>query len=72
MTGAARSGEFEPGDIAIAPIGGFWVRLLAHFVDLVVWGFTCTILAVALVYVAPNTFGLASALPALPNATTAV
>lgn len=48
-------------EVAQAPVAGFWIRLLAQLVDACVWGFTTSLLGWALVFVAPNTFGMASA-----------
>src|SRR5829696_6429383 len=46
-----------------APIAGFWIRLLAQIIDACVWAFIASLIGWALVYLAPNTFGLASAFP---------
>jgi uncharacterized RDD family membrane protein YckC len=45
------------------PIAGFWIRLPAQLIDLIGWAFLASLVAVALVRLAPGTFGLASALP---------
>jgi uncharacterized RDD family membrane protein YckC len=44
-------------------IAGFWTRLPAQLLDLVAWAFLASLVAVALVRLAPGTFGLATALP---------
>ena len=46
-------------------IAGFWTRLLAQLIDLCGWAFAATLVGLPLVYLAPGTFGLASALPAV-------
>src|SRR5918994_12280 len=44
-------------------IAGFWTRLLAQLIDLCGWAFAATLVGLPLVYLAPGTFGLASAFP---------
>src|SRR3954447_25246498 len=53
-----KSATTRPG-----PIAGFSIRLLAQLIDLIGWAFLASLVAVALVRLAPGTFGLASALP---------
>jgi uncharacterized RDD family membrane protein YckC len=48
---------------ASRPIAGFWIRLLAQLIDLCGWAFAATLVGLPLVYLAPGTFGLASAFP---------
>lgn len=45
------------------PIGGFGRRLAAQLIDAIVWAFVSSLVAVALVYLGPNVFGLSKALP---------
>jgi uncharacterized RDD family membrane protein YckC len=45
------------------PIGGFGRRLAAQLIDAIVWAFVSSLFAVALVYLAPNVFGLSNAFP---------
>ncbi|HEX8664329.1 MAG TPA: RDD family protein [Beijerinckiaceae bacterium] len=50
-------------------IAGFWLRLVAQIVDLCGWAFAASLAGLALVYLAPNTFGLESAFPQSKNCT---
>lgn len=43
------------------PVAGFWIRLLAHFIDFLIWGFATSLIGLLLVYAAPNVFGMGSA-----------
>src|SRR3712207_8810161 len=50
-------------EVAQAPVAGFWIRLLAQLVDICVWGLATSLFGWALVFVAPNTFGMSTAFP---------
>jgi uncharacterized RDD family membrane protein YckC len=48
---------------ATGRIAGFWIRVLAQLIDLCGWAFAASLVGLPLVYLAPGTFGLASAFP---------
>jgi uncharacterized RDD family membrane protein YckC len=59
----------QPAATRSGLIAGFWLRLLAQIIDVCGWMFAASLAGLALVHLAPNTFGLESAFPQSKNCT---